>query len=124
MLLTNSCPESARCCRGLPSRLQSVVLKQATPSLDARGRNARDVEALPERGRDRIIDGDAELPLERRGKAGTAHVGADDRDRVAVLPPHRPDQIGDLLLGHLREGEIVLQADMPLAAAVKPRGLP
>src|SRR5438552_539848 len=96
---SRSPPETvSKSCQNLSLRgHQPLVAEQTTPLPDARGSDAGHIETLPQRRCNRIVDGDAELSLQPLDKPRTAHVGADDCDRIAPFTRHRPRQTRDLL---------------------------
>src|SRR5215472_9444160 len=118
---TAAAPISAWGCESLrlsalpPSKQR--IGKEAAPAPDRGGRDLRENEALPERGCDRVVDGNAELGLEALDKDRAAHVCADDRHRVDPRACDCAGHLSDFTFCNFREREVVLKTRVPLGGA-------
>src|SRR5258707_14817186 len=96
------------------------LLKQRAPVANAPSVDARQFEALPDHGRDTVVNRNPGLVLQSRNRGRDFQVGADDRYRIRFVPGDLARHRLQLRYGHFGEGKIVLQAKMPLALAGDP----
>ena len=77
-------------------------------------------ERPPQRDRDRVQHGDAQLPFECCSQRGAVEIGAENDDGIGAVRRDRADHVGDRRGRDLTEGKVIAQAEMPLGVRGDP----
>src|ERR1700730_16201332 len=88
------------------------LAEQRAPTGDTGRIDPGEDQAFPDHGCDRVVNGNADFPLQLIDQRRRIQIGANYGDGLRGFPCNRPRHVDDLLPDHFRKRKIVLNSEM------------